>query len=123
MFSPGPNPPESDLLKTLLQPLLEDFQYWFGRSRSLLESHRIPFLTDHQQVSLLERVRQAQQEVGAAQLLFQATDGQAGIETSVLVPWHQLVTECWQVGMKFRMENPGLSGELDGELDSEPPVK
>ncbi len=113
MFSPSSNLPESDLLKTLLQPLLEDFQYWFSRSHNLLETHRIDFLTDSQQVSLLERVKQAQQEVGAAQLLFQATNGQVGIETSVLVPWHQLVTECWQVGMKFRMENPGLSSELE----------
>ncbi|MFM7425575.1 MAG: DUF2605 domain-containing protein [Elainella sp.] len=119
MFSPGPNLPESELLKTLLQPLLEDFQYWFGRSRSLLEAHSIDFLTADQQASLLERVKQAQQEVGAAQLLFQATGGQAGVETSVLVPWHQLVTECWQVGMRFRMANP----ELLGESDSEPPVK
>jgi hypothetical protein len=119
MFSPSPNLPESNLLKTLLEPLLEDFQYWFGRSRSLLETHRIDFLTDSQQASLLGRVKQAQQEVSTAQLLFRATDGQAGIETSVLVPWHQLVTECWQVGMKFRMENPGLISESD----SEPPAK
>ncbi|MFM7538771.1 MAG: DUF2605 family protein [Planctomycetota bacterium] len=35
------------------------------------------------------------------------------METSVLVPWHQLVTECWQVGMRFRMANPELLGESD----------
>ncbi|EHJ13387.1 DUF2605 family protein, partial [Crocosphaera watsonii] len=28
---------EQELLKTILEPLLEDFQYWFSRSRHLLE--------------------------------------------------------------------------------------
>ncbi|HEY9641745.1 MAG TPA: DUF2605 domain-containing protein [Coleofasciculaceae cyanobacterium] len=106
MLDPIPNPqPEADLLKTVLQPLLEDFQYWFDRSRSLLETYRIDFLDAEQQVHLLERVKQAQQEVGSAQALFQATGGQVGIETSVMVPWHQLVMECWQVGMRFRREH------------------
>lgn len=108
MINPGLNPREPELLKSLLQPLLEDFQYWFNRSRSLLESYTIDFLTEEQQSKLLERVKQAQQEVSAAQLLFQATEGQAGVDTAVLVPWHQLLTECWQVGMKFRMENPDV---------------
>jgi Protein of unknown function (DUF2605) len=94
--------PEADLLKTVLQPLLEDFQYWFGRSRSLLETYRMDFLEEWQQAALLERVRQAQQEVSSAQALFQATGCQVGIESSMMVPWHQLVMECWQVGTRFR---------------------
>ncbi|MBW4466497.1 MAG: DUF2605 domain-containing protein [Pegethrix bostrychoides GSE-TBD4-15B] len=118
MFTPGSNLPEPDFLKTLLQPLLEDFQYWFGRSQKLLESHQIDFLSPEQQSSLLTRVQQAQQEVSTTQLLFNAMDGQAGIETAVLVPWHQLVTECWQVGMKFRMEHPELAAlEQTAELE------
>lgn len=109
MLNSGANPPEADFLKTLLQPLLEDFQYWLERSRTLLETNTISFLGPEQQAQLLERVRQAQQEVSAARLLFQATDGQVGIDTAVLAPWHQLITECWQVGIKFRMENSGTS--------------
>ncbi|HEY9668852.1 MAG TPA: DUF2605 family protein, partial [Coleofasciculaceae cyanobacterium] len=35
-------PSEQELLKSVLQPLLEDFQYWFSRSRSLLETEDIP---------------------------------------------------------------------------------
>jgi hypothetical protein len=35
-------------------------------------------------------------------MLFHATNGQVGIEPSVLAPWHHLVTECWQVAMRFR---------------------
>ena len=98
------NLPESELLKTVLQPLLEDFKYWFERSRSLLENERISFLGDREQSQLLARVKQAQQEVSTAQLMFQATGSQVGIDMATLVPWHQLVTECWKVAMRFRSE-------------------
>ncbi len=57
-----------------------------------------------QQAELLARVSQAQQEVGTAMMLLRATDGQVGVETGVLLPWHQLVTECWQVAVRLRME-------------------
>jgi hypothetical protein len=99
---PQPQPSEQELLKTVLQPLLEDFQYWFSRSRSLLETEDISFLSKEQQSDLLARVKLAQQEVTTAQMLFQATGGQVGIETATLVPWHRLVSECWQVGMRWR---------------------
>jgi hypothetical protein len=97
------NLPEPELLKTILQPLLEDFQYWFERSRHLLETEQIAFL-DQQQFDLLERVKQAQQEVNSAQMLFQATGGQVGIDMAAIMPWHHLLTECWKVGMRFRAE-------------------
>ncbi|MDX2100427.1 MAG: DUF2605 domain-containing protein [Leptolyngbyaceae cyanobacterium bins.59] len=102
MFSS--NPSESDLLKTLLHPLLEDFQYWFGRAQTLLETEEISFLGPEKQSDLLSRVKQAQQEVSATQMLLKVTDNQVGVETTVLMPWHQLVTECWQVAIRFRME-------------------
>ncbi|HAX85829.1 MAG TPA: DUF2605 domain-containing protein [Cyanobacteria bacterium UBA11370] len=95
-------PYEAGLLKAILEPLLEDFQYWFARSRSLLETEEISFLSEAQQSDLLSRVKLAQQEVSTAQMLLQATGGQVGIETATLVPWHRLVNECWQVGMQWR---------------------
>lgn len=100
----NPNLPEPELLKKLLQPLLEDFQYWFERSRLLLETERISFLGTQQQSDLLNKVRQAQQEVNTAQMLFQATGGQVGIDMATLMPWHHLLTECWKVAMRFRLE-------------------
>ena len=95
-------PTEQELLKTVLEPLLEDFQYWFERSRSLLESERMPFFEEEQQAQLLTRVVRSQQEVQTAKMLFQATDGMAGIDSKMLLPWHQLVAECWSVGQKWR---------------------
>jgi hypothetical protein len=98
----NPNLTETELLEAVLQPLLEDFKYWFARSRSLLETEQISFLGVEQQSELLARVKQAQQEVNTAQMLFQATGNQIGIDMATLMPWHNLVTECWKVAMRFR---------------------
>jgi Protein of unknown function (DUF2605) len=95
-------PSEQELLQTILQPLLVDFDYWFSRSVELLERDQISFLSPNAQAELLGRVQQAQQEVKVAKLLFHAVDGQAGIEPSQMVAWHQIVTECWHVSMQLR---------------------
>ena len=95
-------PAEKELLKKILEPLLEDFQYWFGRSRSLLESEQMSFFSAQEQTQLLERIIHSQQEVQTAQMLFQATGGSAGIDSKMLLPWHQLVAECWDVAQKWR---------------------
>ncbi|MGJ5674520.1 MAG: DUF2605 domain-containing protein [Nostochopsis sp.] len=99
------NLPEAELLKTVLQPLLEDFQYWFARSRNLLETEQPDFLSSQEQSALLERVKQAQKEVNTAKMLFNATEGQVGIDMATLMPWHQLLSQCWKVAMSFRTEN------------------
>jgi hypothetical protein len=103
----NPNLPDPNLLKTVLKPLLEDFQYWFGRSRTLLETEEIAFLGAQRQADLLARVVLAQQEVSAAQMLLQVTNGQVGVEMQVLMLWHKLLTECWQVSVRNRMEKSG----------------
>lgn len=104
-------PTEKELLKTVLEPLLEDFQYWFGRSRSLLESEQITFLSTQEQSQLLERIIKSQQEVRAAQTLFIATDGAAGIDSKILLPWHQLVAECWNVAQRWRESKQGRTNQ------------
>jgi hypothetical protein len=99
-----PDLPEPSLLSTILEPLLNDFQYWFDRSRSLLEREPMAFLGEEAQADLLARVIQAQQEVSTSQMLLQATGCQAGIEMSVLMPWHRLLSECWKVSARLRSE-------------------
>lgn len=95
-------PTEKDLLKKLLEPLFDDFQYWFSRSRSLLESERLPFLSVEKQDQLLNRIKRSQEEVKTASVLFKATDGQVGVDTKVLMPWHHLVAECWHIARQWR---------------------
>ncbi len=91
---------QSELLQTVLQPLLDDFIYWLGRAQSLLQ-RELPNLTTGQQADLLARVHQAQQEVSAAIALFQATDQQVGIDPAAVKRWHQLVAECWRVSIDY----------------------
>ena len=95
-------PTEKELLKTVLEPLLEDFLYWFGRSRTLLESEQMSFMTTGEQSELLARIIQSQQEVQTAKMLFEATEESAGIDSKMLIPWHQLVAECWDVSRRRR---------------------
>ncbi len=113
MFDPN-YPPEPELLKTLLKPLLDDFQYWFERSRTLLEEQPVEFLGNAGQADLLARVQQAQQEVQTAQMLLSATGGQVGVETPILMTWHNLVTECWQVAVRFRLDQCSSSANSVG---------
>ncbi|BDA67277.1 hypothetical protein CAL7716_014430 [Calothrix sp. PCC 7716] len=98
------NLPEPELLKSVLQPLLEDFQYWFARALHLLETERIDFMSTQQQSDLKQRVKTAQEQVNTAKMMFTATSGQVGIDMEALMPWHQLVTECWNVAMKHRAQ-------------------
>ncbi|MDJ0734689.1 MAG: DUF2605 domain-containing protein [Nostocaceae cyanobacterium] len=101
------NVPGSELLKTVLQPLLEDFQYWFDRSRNFLETEQISFMSSQEQSDLLRRVTQAQAEVNTAKMLFHATEGKVGIEMGTLMPWHKLLNECRNVAMRFRSQAHG----------------
>lgn len=101
MFN-SPLPAEPELLKALLEPLLEDFQYWFGRSQVLLESERLTFLTESEQQNVLQRVIESKQSVSVMQSLMQATGGQAGVDMQVLMGWHKLVHECWGLSTKHR---------------------
>jgi Protein of unknown function (DUF2605) len=95
-------PPDPDLLKQVLAPLLEDLQYWFSRARAMLEAEPLGFMASEAQAAMLDRVLEAERGVNVAQSLLVATDGQAGVEMSLLMGWHKLVTECWALSMQQR---------------------
>lgn len=100
----SPSPEDADLLKSVLPPLLDDFQHWFGRTIDMLESQTISFLTRAEQAALLTQVREALQQVNASKALAAATDSQAGIEMPVVMGWHSLVHECWSIAIRLRKE-------------------
>lgn len=105
MTLPSVPPEDTNLLKAVLPPLLDDFQHWFGRTARLLEEQTLSFLTPVEQADLLARVRDAQNQVSVAQTLCAATDAQAGVEMKVVMSWHQLVNECWSVAMRYRRDS------------------
>jgi hypothetical protein len=101
------NLPGAEVLKSVLEPLLEDFQYWFARSRDFLETKQLSFMSEQEQSDLLSQIKQAQDELNIAKMLFNATDGQVGLDMATITPWHQLVTKCWNVAMRFHREQDG----------------
>jgi len=101
-------PKENEILKTVLEPLLEDFQYWFKQSRSLLESEQLTFLSEREKARLLDRIKKAQQEVNATQMLLKATDGKERVDLQTLIPCHQLVVESWEVSKRWREEKKAI---------------
>lgn len=128
-FPPPPPSPEElpedlpktdNLMKAVLVPLLEDFQYWFGRTIEMLEAENIGFLTVDQQQALLERVKSAQQQVSASQMLSSATDSQAGIEMPVVMSWHSLVHECWGIAIRLRQADQPEAAQPKPIQDDEP---
>ena len=105
-FSEPPSslPEDKALLKSILPPLLDDFQHWFGRTLTMLDTREISFLSDAEKQDLKARVQVAQKQVGASQALTSLTDSQAGIEMPVVMAWHKLVHECWGVALRLRRE-------------------
>ena len=104
-------PTEKELLKQVLEPLLDDFKYWFERSLNLLESETLPFISEEEQAEFIEKIKTAQKEVNTAKILFQATDGEVGIDSKILLPWHDLVAQCWDLARLWRQhkENTQIS--------------
>ncbi len=93
--------PDPEMLRQLLEPLLEDFTYWFDRAQKLLANERITFLTEAEQQNLLAQVENALKEVSAATSLFRATGHQIGVDMAAMKPWHKLLMECQSVGMRY----------------------
>ncbi|MGF1522483.1 MAG: DUF2605 domain-containing protein [Leptolyngbyaceae cyanobacterium] len=103
MYSPeSPRQPDTPLVQSVLEPLLNDFQYWFSESKTLLTSPQADCLEAKQRQSLIGQIEVAQREVATARTLLLTTDGQAGVETSIVMNWHQLVLQCWQASKQIR---------------------
>ena len=113
-----PNTPEPALIKAVLNPLLDDFIYWFDRSIQLLKSEDITFLGQEEQQNLLERLQQAKQQVSAVQALSSATGNQTGVDMPLMVTWHQLVQECWGVAARHRRQSSSSEAQPGSESSS-----
>ncbi|MGQ9865705.1 MAG: DUF2605 domain-containing protein [Pseudanabaenaceae cyanobacterium] len=124
MFSPEFSPESAaaaerrqraELLETVLAPLLEDFVYWFGRSRELLTATQLDFLTPAAQQDLIRRLEQAESEVKTARLLYQASGKQVAIDMEPVREWHRLLMECQGIGMRYRFEQRHSAYNTDND--------
>jgi hypothetical protein len=91
-----------ELMQQVLEPLLDDFIYWFDRASLMLEQERLGFITQVEQELLLSRIRQSLKEVRSADALFKATGKQVGVDVKAMVPWHQLLMECQSIAIRHR---------------------
>jgi hypothetical protein len=97
----NPSSSETELLQSILEPLLEDVRYWLGRSLDLFESQRLDFISETEQSHLVTRVKNALKEVEVATMLYEVTSKQVGIEVAAMMPWHNLLLECQAIGMRY----------------------
>jgi hypothetical protein len=106
MFSEdAPQPADQPLVQTILEPLLDDFLYWFDETESLLASIEAECLVDSESHALIEEIKAARQEVVTTKTLMLATGGDAGVEVAVVGRWHQLVSKCWRTARQVRQRH------------------
>jgi hypothetical protein len=53
-------------------------------------------------------------------MLMKITGHRVGLSTSTLMPWHRLVTECWQVSTRWRQEQGGWEQPRTPDPSSKP---
>lgn len=99
------NQPQPSILQEVLEPLLDDFRYWFSETKDLLNSPKADCLPFDERQHLLDEINISQEQVTTAKTLLLATNGNAGVDTALVAQWHQLVNKCWQTSRRIREMN------------------
>ena len=90
-----------DILESLLESLLRDFEYWFTRGYDLIEQSSDEILTLDERQDLSGRLEEGLQAVKAARALTRAAGQPVAVSMKAMAPWHGLVTEVW--GLSARL--------------------
>ncbi|MDX2271182.1 MAG: DUF2605 domain-containing protein [Cyanobacteriota bacterium] len=97
---------QAEMLREILSPLIEDYRYWFGRSRQLLEKDNLGIISPEGQVELRRRLEQAEGELQTATTLYELSDNEVGIDPALMAKWHRLLMECAELGRRYYQLNP-----------------
>jgi len=92
----------AELLDSLLNPLLEDFEASFRRGLTLLPCCPEQVLAAADQAELRRRLQRAQAELQAARALRAATPAPMALDMATIAPWHALVVEVWSLSAALR---------------------
>lgn len=92
----------AELLDSLLNPLLEDFEASFRRGLTLLPCCPERVLAPADQAELRRRLQRAQAELQAARALRAATPAPMALDMATIAPWHALVVEVWSLSAALR---------------------
>ncbi len=98
---------ELELMRQILDPLIQDYHYWLGRSqRFLAEENLAELISADEKTSLLNRILEAQSELQVAESLYKLSNTEVGIDPGLMAKWHRLLMECAELGRQFRQSNP-----------------
>ena len=90
-----------DILDSLLESLLTDFEYWFTRGYELIEQSSDEVMNFEERQDLSGRLEEGLQAVKAARALTRAAGKPVAVSMKAMAPWHGLVTEVW--GLSARL--------------------
>ena len=101
LTDPSADADAGDILESLLESLLADFEYWFTRGYELIEQSSDEIMTLDERQDLSARLEEGLQAVNAARSLTRAAGKPVAVSMKAMAPWHGLVTEVW--GLSARL--------------------
>jgi hypothetical protein len=104
-----------ELLDQLLDPLLDDFAFWFGRGRVLLEHCPDAVMPPEERAALAEELESGGKTLLAARSLRAAAPVSMALDLQAMAPWHHLVMRCWALAARLRQ-----AGVILPPFDPEP---
>ena len=100
---PGAGPEEAGaLLDQLLDPLLEDFSFWFARGAVLLEHCPDSVMAAAERRAMAEALETSARALVAARCLRAAAPESLAVDLEAMAPWHRLVMRCWALAARMR---------------------
>lgn len=98
---------ELELMRQILDPLIQDYHYWLGRSqRFLSEENLTGLISTEEKTLLMNRILEAQSELQVAESLYKLSNTEVGIDPGLMAKWHRLLMDCAELGRQFRQRNP-----------------
>ena len=95
LTDPSADAEAGEILESLLESLLTDFEYWFARGYELIEQSSDEILNVEERQDLSGRLEEGQQAVKAVRALTRAAGQPVAVSMKAMAPWHGLVTEIW----------------------------
>ena len=95
-----------DILESLLESLLTDFEYWFTRGYELIEQSSDEVMNFEERQDLSGRLEEGLQAVKAARALTHAADKPVAVSMKAMAPWHGLVIEVWGLSARLNRIQP-----------------
>ena len=101
LTDPSADAEAGEILESLLESLLTDFEYWFTRGYELIEQSSDEVMNFEERQDLSGRLEEGLQAVKAARALTRAAGKPVAVSMKAMAPWHGLVTEVW--GLSARL--------------------